>query len=307
MWINTFDIAPRYSGLGTADTKLTYTGEVWLFDNALMIAEINVKGNDGTNYVIFKSGGQDGMMKWLRQNNYELSWKSIKRTQVPSTDQKTKIRMAMDSKLGLVDLGDGRFLNKSDIMTHWAINEVGHKNMSSKIGALQPKETNRTYVVVVDGSIAAFMPMEAFQNPQYGITDYEGGGHNFWIPFMMSGGRSGTGYIMTTEVPQLQANILLKALKNQTKGDKMQEILGYVLNNSPMAPLPEFQPRLKWLAQTAQEIMDEQGIDAEQANQQVLNKLMRAIKAKNPEVFDNNFTLDGGYVVEGREYEWPKP
>ena len=139
-------------------------------------------------------------------------------------------------------------------------------------------------MVVVDGSIVAFMPMEAFQDPRYGITDYEGGGHNFWIPFMMSGGRSGTGYIMTTEVPQLQANILLKALKNQTKGEKMQEILGYVLNNSPMAPLPEFQPRLEWMAQKQQEIMDDEEIDIEESAGRMSQELIRAIKSKKPEV-----------------------
>ena len=51
----------------------------------------------------------------------------------------------------------------------------------------------------------------------------------------------------------------------------------------------------------------EEGVDASEANHEVMNKLVRAIKAKKPEVFDNSFTLVGGYVVEGREYEWPKP
>lgn len=291
MWINTFDIV--------GSTGIT-SGEALLFDNALMIAEV---GDDiGMTFI---SGGQDGIVKWLDKNDLKLSWKSISRTEVPTASQKLKLRMAMD-KEKTVELDGGKLL-KIDLLMPWAINEVGHKTMTMKVGSLLPKETNKTYVVVVDGSIAAFMPMEAFQYPAYGITDYEGGGHNFWIPFMMSGGRSGTGYIMTTEVPQLQANILLKALKNQTKGEKMEEILAYVLNNSPMAPLPEFESRLKWLGQTAQEIMDEEGVDASEANHEVMNKLVRAIKAKKPEVFDNSFTLDGGYVVEGKEYEWPKP
>lgn len=291
MWINTFDIV--------GSTGIT-SGEALLFDNALMIAEV---GDDiGMTFI---SGGQDGIVKWLDKNDLKLSWKSISRTEVPTASQKLKLRMAMD-KEKTVELDGGKLL-KIDLLMPWAINEVGHKTMTMKVGSLLPKETNKTYVVVVDGSIAAFMPMEAFQDPAYGITDYEGGGHNFWIPFMMSGGRSGTGYIMTTEVPQLQANILLKALKNQTKGEKMEQILAYVLNNSPMAPLPEFESRLKWLGQTAQEIMDEEGVDASEANHEVMNKLVRAIKAKKPEVFDNSFTLDGGYVVEGKEYEWPKP
>ena len=290
MWINTFDIV--------GSTGIT-SGEALLFDHALMIAEV---GDDiGMTFI---SGGQDGIVKWLDKNDLKLSWKSISRTQVPTAEQKLKIRMAMD-KVTSVELDDGKLL-KIELLMPWAINELGHKTMTTKVGPLRPKETNRTYVVVVDGNIAAFMPMEAFQGSQYGITDYEGGGHNFWIPFMMSGGRSGTGYIMVSEVPQLQANILLKALKNQTKGEKMQEILSYVLDNSLMAPLPEFQSRLNWMAQKSQEILDEEG-DAEEANGNMHQQLARAIRSKQPEVFDNSFTLDGGYVVEGKEYEWPKP
>ena len=291
MWINTFDIV--------GSTGIT-SGEALLFDNALMIAEV---GDDiGMTFI---SGGQDGIVKWLDKNDLTLSWKSISRTQVPTASQKLKLRMAMDKEKS-VELDGGKLL-KIDLLMPWAINEVGHKTMTQKVGSLLPKETNKTYVVVVDGSIAAFMPMEAFQDPQYGITDYEGGGHNFWIPFMMSGGRSGTGYIMTTEVPQLQANILLKALKNQTKGEKMEEIINYVLHNSPMNPLPEFQSRLKWMAQKSQEILDEEGVDAEMANAGMHQQLARAIRSKQPEVFDNSFTLDGSYVIEGKEYEWPKP
>jgi len=74
-----------------------------------------------------------------------------------------------------------------------------------------------------------------------------------------------------------------------------------------MAPLPEFQPRLEWMAQKQQEIMDDEEIDIEESAGRMSQELIRAIKSKKPEVFDNSFTLDGGYVVEGREYEWPKP
>ena len=296
MWINTFDVQ---------DAETKKCGEALLFDNALMVVEWNRLLKDGTPYITMKSGGQDGIIKWLAKNKLQLFWKAITRTEVPTADQKMKLKMAMDSKLPSIDLKDGSRLTKSELMP-WAINELGHKTMTMKVGTLRPKETNKTYVVVVDGSIAAFMPMEAFQDPQYGITDYEGGGHNFWIPFMMSGGRSGTGYIMTAELPQIQANILVKALNNQTKGDKMEEIINYVLHNSPMNPLPEFQSRLEWMAKTAQKIMDE-GVDAEVANGDMHQQLARAIRSKQPEVFDNSFTLDGSYVIEGKEYEWPKP
>ena len=89
----------------------------------------------------------------------------------------------------------------------------------------------------------------------------------------------------------------------------MQEILAYVLNNAPMTPLPEFQPRLKWMAQKQQELMDEQGEDyeEEEVGGKMHQQLARAIRSKQPEVFDNSFTLNGGYVIDGREYEWPKP
>ena len=298
MWINTFDIVES--------TDPESAGEALLFDDALLIAELITDIDNGRATTTFISGGQDGIVKWLEQYDLKLSWKSIARTEVPTPEQKLKLRMAMTGKERSIELDGGNLL-KIDLLMPWAINELGHKTMNQKLGTLRPKETNRTYVVVVDGNIAAFMPMEAFKDPQYGITDYEGGGHNFWIPFMMSGGRSGTGYIMTTEVPQLQANILLKALKNQTKGEKMNEIINYVLHTSPMTPLPEFQSRLEWMAQTAQKIMDDQGVDAEVANGDMHQQLARAIRRKQPEVFDNSFTLDGSYVIEGKEYEWPKP
>ena len=290
MWINTFDVQ---------DAETRKVGEALLFDNAFLVVEWTRKRTNGTPYVTMKSGGQDGMTNWLANNNLQLFWKAISRTEVPNADQKMKLKMAMDSKFS----GD---LSTIGIMP-WAINELGYKTMTTLLGSMQSKEYNKTFVVVIDGGISAFMTMEAFQSSVSGITDYEGGGHNFWIPFMMSGGRSGTEYIMMVEIAPMQANIFIKALKNQTKGAKLEEIMDYVLGGSPMTPLPEFQTRINWISARMTKIMTEEGIDAPEANQRVMNELMRAIKSKKPEVFDNSFTLDGGYGVKGQEYEWPKP
>ena len=95
MWINTFDIVQEPADTETTEPSqyLNVSGEAWLFDNALMIAEINVTGRDGTNFIIFKSGGQDGVTQWLQKNDYQLSWKAIRRTEVPSSDEKIRINL----------------------------------------------------------------------------------------------------------------------------------------------------------------------------------------------------------------------
>ena len=205
------------------------------------------------------------------------------------------------------DLEDGRVVKQKQLYP-WSINDTGNLSMSRKLGTLQPD--TKTYVLVVDGSVAAWMPMEAFKDPRYGITDYEGGGHNFWIPFMMTGGRSGSGYIMTTDVSPLQASILTLALKDKrdktVRDKKREEIMDYVFSNGGLKPLPEFEDRLKWVSDRTQELMNE-GDSAETAHGQAWKDAERKMRSKSSDVFNNNFTLDGGYVVEGREYEWPKP
>ena len=48
-------------------------------------------------------------------------------------------------------------------------------------------------------------------------------------------------------------------------------------------------------------------MEPESATQQTFNELTDLIRKKDTAVFDNSYTLEGGYVVEGQEYEWPKP
>ena len=146
---------------------------------------------------------------------------------------------------------------------------------------LKPKIYNKIYVVVVDGDIAAFMTMEKFQNSAYGITDYQGGGHNFWIPFMMSGGRSGAGYIMTVDLPPLQAELFVDALKKQ-KGSKYSEIASYVFSHASMSPLPEFQDRMSWAGSRIEEIVNEDGSEHPTTPLQTLIH-----KASVPQVSEN--------------------
>ena len=52
---------------------------------------------------------------------------------------------------------------------------------------------------------------------------------------MMSGGRSGAGYIMTVDLPPLQAELFVDALKKQ-KGSKYSEIASYVFSHASMSP-----------------------------------------------------------------------
>ena len=304
MWINYFWI------VDDNDENPIECGSATLFDRDLMIVEINTDASEEqppTKYITTIAGGQDGMVNWLKKNDYRLQWKAIKRMDEPRGKDLTALKMALNLTMQekSYDLEDGRVVRQKQLYP-WSINDTGNLSMSRKLGSLQPD--TKTYVLVVDGSVAAWMPMEAFKDPRYGITDYDGGGHNFWIPFMMSGGRSGSGYIMTTDVSPLQASILTLALKEKRDGSdkKRQEIMDYVFSNGGLKPLPEFEDRLKWVSDRTQELMNE-GDSAETAHGQAWKEAERKIRSKSSDVFNNNFTLDGGYVVEGREYEWPKP
>lgn len=304
MWINYFWIVDDND-----ENPIEY-GSATLFDRDLMIVEINTDASEEqppTKYITTIAGGQDGMVNWLKKNDYRLQWKAIKRMDEPRGKDLTALKMALNLTMQekSYDLEDGRVVRQKQLYP-WSINDTGNLSMSRKLGSLQPD--TKTYVLVVDGSVAAWMPMEAFKDPRYGITDYDGGGHNFWIPFMMSGGRSGSGYIMTTDVSPLQASILTLALKEKRDGSdkKRQEIMDYVFSNGGLKPLPEFEDRLKWVSDRTQELMNE-GDSAETAHGQAWKEAERKIRSKSSDVFNNNFTLDGGYVVEGREYEWPKP
>ena len=306
MWINYFYVVRAEDGDGIEH------GSATLFDRDLMIVEIRTDASEEdppTKYITSIAGGQDGMVNWLKKNGYLLRWKAIKRIEAPRGKDLTAMKMALNMTMQeqSYDLEDGRVVKQKQLYP-WSINDTGNLSMSRKLGTLQPD--TKTYVLVVDGSVAAWMPMEAFKDPRYGITDYEGGGHNFWIPFMMSGGRSGSGYIMTTDVSPLQASILTLALKEKrdktVRDKKREEIMDYVFSNGGLKPLPEFEDRLNWVNERAKELMNE-GDSAETAHRQAWNEAERKMRSKSSDVFNNNFTLDGGYVVEGREYEWPKP
>lgn len=292
MWINIFDV------LNYGNQVLV--GEAWLLDNAYMLVEVkDSKGN-----IIVRSGGQDGMAHWLNKNAMKLSWKSLKQGN-PDSDLKFKLQMAMGPPLKQ-ELSGGIGLTVEPV-NRWAINENSIQGLNRKIGMLQPKIYNELYVIVVDGDISAVMPMSEFQNPAYGITDSTGGGHNFWIPFMMSGGRSGAGYIMTADLPPLQVELLLEAL-NKKRGQAFGKlIMPFVFAHANMTPLPEFQDRMSWAGDRIEEIVKEDGSEHPEANQKMFSEMQRKIKSKDSDVYDNSKTLEGGYVVDGKEYEWPKP
>ena len=63
---------------------------------------------------------------------------------------------------------------------------------------------------------------------------------------------------------------------------------------------------MEWVATRHNELVGED-MEPESATQQTFNELTDLIRKKDTAVFDNSYTLEGGYVVEGQEYEWPKP
>ncbi len=292
MWVNTFKIYDS----GDAPAEV---GNAYLFDTNFMVAEIL----DKTSGVLIKSGGQDGLLRWLEKNNYGLEHKKIEQTMDLGKDVNIKLRMGLNEPINTT-LDDGAVVQTSGLQP-WSINQpYSSMSLGKKIGQLTTSAFNEPWVMVVDGDIAAFMSMDSWKNPAYGITDYQGGGHNFWIPFMMSGGRSGAGYVMLIDLPPLQARLAVDAMN--VSGDKADLMKAYVFGSYNVRPLPEFQDRMEWVATRHNELVGED-MEPEMATQQTFNELTDLIRKKDTAVFDNSYTLEGGYVVEGQEYEWPKP
>ena len=178
MWVNTFKI------LTNTDAP-EVVGNAYLFDTNFMVAEILEPYEDSDRSVIIKSGGQDGLLRWLEKNNYALEHKKIEQTTDLGKDVNIKLRMGLNEPI-TATLDDGSVVQTSGLQP-WSINQpYSSMSLGKKIGQLTTSAFNEPWVMVVDGDIAAFMSMDSWKNPAYGITDYQGGGHNFWIPFMMS-------------------------------------------------------------------------------------------------------------------------
>ena len=64
---------------------------------------------------------------------------------------------------------------------------------------------------------------------------------------------------------------------------------------------------MSWAGSRIEEIVNEDGSEHPEANQKMFSEMQRKIKNKDSDVFDKSKTLEGGYVVDGKEYEWPKP
>ena len=299
MWVNTFKIFTS----GDAPAEV---GNAYLFDTNFMVAEILnlIAGGEGSD-VIIKSGGQDGLLRWLEKNNYTLEHRKIEQTTDLGNDVNIKLRMGLSKPINTT-LDDGAEISASGLQP-WSINQpYSSMSLGKKIGQLTTSAFNEPWVMVVDGDIAAFMSMDNWKNPAYGITDYQGGGHNFWIPFMMSGGRSGAGYVMLIDLPPLQARLAVDAMKGSYSQNEADLMKAYVFGSYNVRPLPEFQDRMEWVATRHNELVGED-MEPESATQQTFNELTDLIRKKDTAVFDNSYTTEGGYVVEGQEYEWPKP
>jgi len=260
-------------------------GDATLFDTNLMVLSIQYGHNATFDEKTIVSGGQDGMLKWLKRNELTLKYPQITTTDKPNDTQESLLRLGLTGQpKHKIQDGDG---NNLTITIPWSINNHGIMELSKYVGFIKPEL--KPWVVVVDGDVAAFMHISDFKKPHHGVTDYDGGGHNFWIPFMMSGGRSHGGYIMVLYLPDLQSQMMVKALKSDVEEEKTK-ILTYIMANFPTGPLPEFEDRMEWMT-------NHDDPDA------MFNELQSLIRSKDPKVFNNNYTLDGGYVVEGREYD----
>jgi len=283
MHIITWKIYENVEGL--SPQNVDEIGDATLFDTNLMVLSIN-----GGKTVI--SGGQDGMNKWLERNDMKILYPTITTTEKPNDRQEALLRLGLTGQpKHKIQDDEG---NNLTISIPWSINHQGLMELSRFVGFVKPELT--PWVIVVDGDVAAFMHISDFKKPHYGVTDYEGGGHNFWIPFMMSGGRSHGGYIMVLYLPDLQAKMLLKGLKE--KDEEKTKVFRYIMTNFPKAPLPEFKDRMDWMHKKQEELDESDG-----ESSTMFNELQSLIRRKDPSVYDNKHTLDGGYVVEGQEYD----
>jgi len=159
MWVNTFKIFDS----GDAPAEV---GNAYLFDTNFMVAEIL----DKTSGVIIKSGGQDGLLRWLEKNNYALQHKKIEQTTDLGKDVNIKLRMGLNEPI-TTTLDDGAVVQTSGLQP-WSINQpYSSMSLGKKIGQLTTSAFNEPWVMVVDGDIAAFMSMDSWKNPAYGITD----------------------------------------------------------------------------------------------------------------------------------------
>jgi hypothetical protein len=278
MYIITWKIYENIEGL--SPKNMDEIGDATLFDTNLMVLSL-----DGGKTVV--SGGQDGMNKWLERNDMYLKYPNITKTDKPDDRQESLLRLGLTGQpKHKIQDDDG---NNLTITIPWSINNQGGLELTRYVGTLSPQL--KPWVAVVDGDVVAFMNIKDFNKPHYGVTDYEGGGHNFWIPFMMSGGRSNVGYIMVLYLPDLQAKMVLNALKKKDdKNVSKDQVFSYVMRHFPKAALPEFKDRLDWMS-------NHDDPDS------MFNELESLIRRKDSQVYDPKYTLDGGYVVEGQEYD----
>lgn len=189
-----------------------------------------------------------------------------------------------------------------DKSSAWAINFMINQDILKQFGHT-PLPQTQPFVLVMDGGIAAFMSLGDFSKPHYGVTDYEGGGHNFWIPFMNAGGRSGTGQIIVMYLPKLIYKIALSALKQGgTKKSKAgQRMWQELIDAYHWHPLPEFARRSMWITERSEELLKE-GNDMETAQAQTYGELSRMIKSNDARVTDKNLDINT-YTQEGKEYD----
>jgi|TARA_R110000851_G_scaffold143945_2_gene282934 hypothetical protein len=273
-------------------------GDATLFPNNHMILEI-VDGemqNEGLrgNTVEIIAGGQEGMVKWLKNNDLRLNNRrdpaaksivgTVEYTSELTKEQKEIINLAFGS-LSQEALKDADGNEARVTVAPCAINNHTLTDINNLIGDIEPNM--KPWIMIVDSGdadISALLSVEDFKIQQTKMNN------SVSISYMMEGGRSGSGYIMAILLPDLQAEMLLVILNTKRRGamagedSKMQK---YIMGNYPIMPLPEFRKRHDWMRGKIAEHQANPNLSvSSMAVELMFTELKHKIKDKDPDVYN---------------------
>lgn len=269
-------------------------GRALLFENNHMILYKDWHNQDPTEII---SGGQEGMMKYLKNHGLRLNNErdpssrskvgSITKLDMPNQETKERFNMAFDSlsKGQSVSTNDSGYSGAAITVVPWTINNHTRIDITDLLGKLEV--TLKPWIIVVDsggGDISALLDINEFKTQQTKMNN------SVSISHMMEGGRSGAGYIMVILLPDLQADMLVEILNKPRRGAMMGEdskMVKYIMNEYPMVPLPEFKKRHDWMRSKIAEHTASpnkiQNIDPESL---MFEELKTKIQNKSPDVYD---------------------
>jgi len=260
-----------------------------------MILQKEQDNQDATEII---SGGQEGMMKYLKNHGLRLNNErdpasrskvgSITKLDVPKNqEEKDWFNMAFDSlsKGQSVSTNDSGYSGAAVTVVPWAINNHTRIDITDLLGKLEV--TLKPWIIVVDsggGDISALMDINEFKIQQTKMNNAVS------ISHMMEGGRSGAGYIMVILLPDLQADMLVEILDKTRRGAMMGEdsrMVKYIMNEYPIVPLPEFKKRHDWMrSKIAEHTASPNKIQHTDPEALMFEELKTKIQNKHPDVYD---------------------